>query len=185
MLGRFRTSQYRYSRLSAAGEKGDEALSSQQESTEELIHPPRTKQPSIAPYSAIICVLCTIANVSTLLYSQSRPSTFNLSLYELQLPSRTDLKNLRRPSQFVGLNKIERPFPPVHTEIINFPLLVGRVDEANPWSAIPEGPDTRRIFNSGIEARKVEVRGSVSYIFLRRNACSDACTRSRRSFNFA
>jgi hypothetical protein len=162
MLERFRASQYRYSRLSPAGDKGDETLSSH-DSTDELTHNPAPARTSrTALYATIVCVLCTLANLSILVYDRLHPSTVNLSLYELQSPMRTDLINLRRPSQFLGLDKVKRPSPPVHKETINFPFIVGRVDGANPRRVITGGSESRIISTSGIEARKVEAKGTVS-----------------------
>lgn len=163
MFGRIRLSQYPYTRLSSAGDKDDETVS--HGSTEELTHVPAlSQQPRISLYATVVCVLCAIANILLLVYSRSHLSTVNLNIYELQSPMRTDLINLRRPSQYLGLDRVERPSPPVHKEIINFPFIVGRVDKADPQGVITGARESRRISPSGIEARKVEAKQSVSRV---------------------
>lgn len=164
MLRLFRMSQYRYSRLSSTSDNGDETLysntSEEALQTQLVLEPPvsNKRRSWIALSPVLLCILCTIANVLVLFYHRSHPSTFNLSLYELQ--SRTDLTNLRRPNQFKGLNKIERPSPPVHREIINFPFIVGRVDAANPNTVVTGGRGSHRVLH-GVDGKKIEARGSV------------------------
>jgi len=114
-------------------------------------------------YPAFICMLTALLSIFVLSLKSLHPSTVNLSIYELQSPRRTDLVNLRRPSQFVGLEKINRSSVEHELSVINFPFLVGRVDSEHPKSVVTDGPASRAIF-SGVESRKVEMTHSITTV---------------------
>lgn len=113
-------------------------------------------------------MLCAAASIFLYNSPQYHARATSPSLYDLQHPSSGILGTLRRPSQFPGLENIERPHIATGREIINFPIVVGRVDEANSRTVITGGPDSH-VQRQGLEARKVEVWGSVSAIHV--NIC--------------
>ncbi|KAJ7097072.1 hypothetical protein B0H15DRAFT_773529 [Mycena belliarum] len=45
--------------------------------------------------------------------------------------SRNDIATLRRPSQYIGFDKIHRPFPPLTRQFKNHPLVLTQVDSRN------------------------------------------------------
>jgi len=73
-------------------------------------------------------------------------------------------KPLERPSQFIGLDKLERPTPPIHKESVNFPNVLGRVDSSDPSKVITYGPLSRRFGLDGFEARRAEISKTVSTV---------------------
>ncbi|KAK0194295.1 hypothetical protein F5146DRAFT_428610 [Armillaria mellea] len=88
----------------------------------------------------IIAVLCTIVNIVL---------TTSLPVINLQHPpralSRQDISLLRRPSQFIGFDKIERPSPPKPRRFYNYPILVATVDSAAADKAF--GHDLKRVMS--------------------------------------
>lgn len=76
-------------------------------------------------FLTLVCVVCTLANLLVLRITEFK---------EANPPKPT---NLRRPSQFPGLDKIERPVPPTERSIVNFPFLVARVDKRSPRKVVP------------------------------------------------
>lgn len=87
----------------------------------------RISLPTVNYFSVRVCVaiavLCTIVNVvltasSPMVASQHSPRAF----------SRKDIALLRRPSQFIGFDKIERPSPPKPRQFHNYPILVATID---------------------------------------------------------
>lgn len=74
-----------------------------------------------------VCVVCTLLNVLLLaLMARMQPATPSATPL-----TRKDLWMLRRPSQYMYLDEIERPFPPTHRHFDNFPLAVSHVDRSN------------------------------------------------------
>ncbi|KAE9388829.1 hypothetical protein BT96DRAFT_1025284 [Gymnopus androsaceus JB14] len=118
-------------------------------------------------YLALLCMFTAVLStiIALTAAAQHRSSVVNLSLYDLQSPLRTDLRGLRRPSQFMGLEKINRTGlqPPHELSIFNFPFVVARVDELDPKSIITMGPNSH-IVVKGIDIRKVEVTDCISTV---------------------
>jgi hypothetical protein len=159
MLFRFSRTNYRLISSSPIDHDGT--------SVEETVMPEPTGSHSImtSVFSPILypSIFCGISGIlSILLYVHlGIPSTSNLSLYELQ--ARKDLVNLRRPSQFMGLDKVNRTSesslnPGI--SIINFPFMVARVDEKNVHDVITDGPDSHFMAN-GLEVRKIQISSRV------------------------
>lgn len=102
---------------------------------------PATVQLSLWPL--IVCLLCTL---------------FNVALYHLPIPMAAattptsitgqDMWRLRRPSQYIRLEEIARPSPPVPRHFDNYPIVVVQVDSAHQDRAI-DGHARRYMVNSG------------------------------------
>lgn len=107
--------------------------------------------------SAVLCLLTACVSILVMLVAQ-RPSINNLSLFDLQSKSLQDnLQGVRRPSQFMGLEKINHTSTQ-ELSIINFPFLVARIDESRPSSVLTSG----QIVIDGLETSLVEITRSVS-----------------------
>ncbi|KAJ6555856.1 hypothetical protein B0H19DRAFT_947805 [Mycena capillaripes] len=67
-------------------------------------------------------------NVGTYIHAR-----LNYRYYERPLSaySHRDVAALRRPSQFIGFDKIQRPSPPIFRQFKNFPILLAQVDSVN------------------------------------------------------
>ncbi|TCD64207.1 hypothetical protein EIP91_004441 [Steccherinum ochraceum] len=132
LVSLFRRSQQHYDRL--ASDSSEESTSSKTSSSEDLLEKDGGKKHEASSntifYLTLVCVVCTLINLLV------------LRVAEYKEANPPPLKNLRRPSQFPGLDKIERPVPPIERSIINFPFVVGRVDKQNPRKVVPENaPD--------------------------------------------
>ena len=88
-----------------------------------------------------LCVLCTIANgaLSLLpsLQSRTQASPHSLRLSDIADIRTSDIGNLRRPSQFINFDKINRPSPPAQYDFANYPILTAPVDSANVHKVFP------------------------------------------------
>ena len=76
-------------------------------------------------WAVIICTVCTVMNAAFL------ASTFRLGSTEsssIPAPTREDTWRLRRPSQYINLDSIQRPVPPTPRHFDNFPLSVTQAD---------------------------------------------------------
>lgn len=98
---------------------------------------PATLQLSLWPL--IVCLLCTLLNIV---------------LYHLPVPitpasiTGQDIWRLRRPSQYIRLDEIARPSPPVSRRFDNYPIVVVQVDSAHQDRVI-DGHAHRHMVNSG------------------------------------
>ncbi|KAJ6584726.1 hypothetical protein B0H19DRAFT_1106279 [Mycena capillaripes] len=109
--------------------------------------------------SAVLCLLTACVSILVMVVAQ-RPSTNNLSLFDLQSKSLQDsLQGVRRPSQFLGLEKINRTSTH-ELSIINFPFLVARIDESRPSSVLTGG----RVEIDGLETHLVEITRTISSV---------------------
>lgn len=87
----------------------------------------------------VFCLICTVANIALLRlepppkYSFPSSTTFLTS----RGVSRKDLDNLRRPSQFVGFEKLQRVGTPATKSFVNFPLVLAQIDSSDPTRTAP------------------------------------------------
>ncbi|TFY55970.1 hypothetical protein EVJ58_g7916 [Rhodofomes roseus] len=91
-------------------------------------------------WAVAICMVCTMLNAMFL------ASTFR-SDHSLLAPSvtsipRKDIWKLRRPNQYIGLDEIERPTPPLPKQFDNFPIAVAQVDSLDVGRVIENGLKT-------------------------------------------
>ncbi|KAI0078432.1 hypothetical protein K474DRAFT_923383 [Panus rudis PR-1116 ss-1] len=102
---------------------------------------------------AIACLLCILIHLAIL-------------RVEYRSAVQPVLANLRRPTQFVGLDRVNRTFPPPDDVIVNFPFVVGLVDEMRPSEIVSNLPLAPNVHNhpGDREARKIQVTKSVSTI---------------------
>ena len=74
-----------------------------------------------------ICVVCALLNALLLmLMKQMQPAAPSATSL-----ARHDLWTLRRPSQYMYLDEIERPVPPTPRHFDNFPLAVSHIDRSD------------------------------------------------------
>lgn len=104
----------------------------------------RVSQPTVNYFSIRVCViiavLCTLVNIIV---------TTSFPMIDLPHParalSRQDISLLRRPSQFIGFDNIERPSPPKPRRFHNYPILVATIDSAAADKAF--GHDLKRVMS--------------------------------------
>ncbi|KZT68641.1 hypothetical protein DAEQUDRAFT_692312 [Daedalea quercina L-15889] len=76
---------------------------------------------------AIVCVFCAIIN--TVLFVRLPAA---LGLPGEKAAASINIADLRRPSQYIQLDFVERPSPPHHREFDNHPILVSIIDSQHP-----------------------------------------------------
>lgn len=108
----------------------------------------------------VFCLLTACTSTVVMLSGSQHMHTDNLSLYDLQSKVLEDtILDISRPSQFMGLEKINRTS--IHELfIINFPFLVTRVDKTHPSSILTNG----HTIVDGIDMRRVEVTQNVRIV---------------------
>ena len=112
-------------------------------------------------WSIIICLACTLANAILLRFDQ--PSVpYSTSLTSV---TRADMAKLRRPNQFIGLDKIKRPFPIEPKTTTNYPIVLAIVDSDKPNGVFSDDPKRHMTWKGMIspEERKVEVSKTVCF----------------------
>lgn len=110
--------------------------------------------------SAFVCLLCTLANV---LVGISVTTHFTPSTTRKEM-THADMRNLRRPSQFIGFDRISRPSPPMPRTFDTFPILLAQVDQDNP-ARVFEDDMRRYMTRAGTvnpEDRRMLIDSSVS-----------------------
>lgn len=123
--------------------------------------------------SLVVCVATLILNAILLYIFKRTISSYpepNVDIYALNHYIPPPDEKLRRPSQYKGLDKLNRTsLEGVRVEermsIINFPVVVGRVDGSrNGMGRVITGGKESRRFDLGVgfEARAVEVSNDVS-----------------------
>jgi len=85
-----------------------------------------------------VCIICTAINLlSTWSQSSSRPYTFPsaTSFISTRGMTRKDIDRLRRPSQFIGLDKIHRNVTQTSDtkSFVNFPMFMAHIDASQPY----------------------------------------------------
>jgi hypothetical protein len=82
-----------------------------------------------------LCILSTFTNLAIFCLSLRQASpTPNLN--------RDAIRNLRRPSQYIGFDTIPRPAPPTPKNFSNYPFLLTQVDASQPNKILP--PSTKK-----------------------------------------
>lgn len=121
----FRRPQQHYDRLSLDSEDSDSTkISSVDDLQEKDAEEKQESSSNVIFYLTLVCVVCTLANLLV------------LRITEFKEANPPQPKNLRRPSQFPGLDRIERPVPPIERSIVNFPFVVARIDQQNPRKVV-------------------------------------------------
>ncbi|KAF8155878.1 hypothetical protein B0H34DRAFT_675988 [Crassisporium funariophilum] len=115
----------------------------------------------IYSWAVIICLVCTIVNC-ILTFSDDFPAIIN-PIFSVD---RNQYNNLRRPSPFIGLEKIKRPAHPTPRTLINYPQIIAQVDSANKHKVFDDDPK-RFMSHTGFvspEDRRVKITKTVSTI---------------------
>ncbi|THV07196.1 hypothetical protein K435DRAFT_383061 [Dendrothele bispora CBS 962.96] len=113
--------------------------------------------------STAFCVLTACLSILILILNSPVPSKDNLSLYDLQSSEYSGmLRGVRRPSQFMGLDKINRTADHA-LSIVNLPFLIGRVDKGQPRLVNADGSRGRMEINGNV-ARKIEITRDFSTV---------------------
>lgn len=134
--------------------------------THGLTHKQRWQPSSIiSRLSFAVCIICTIFNLSLAFFYKSTTSTVVQSASYASL-RREDIANLRRPSQFIGFDQIQRQTPPLPRQFNNYPILLAQVDAADPDKVFEQ--DLRRymahVGTIEPEDKRVLVTQSVSHL---------------------
>ncbi|KLO16596.1 hypothetical protein SCHPADRAFT_887665 [Schizopora paradoxa] len=119
----------------------------------------------------LFCILCTFINVAIVAFvsPNSSLSAASTTLDRTDLISAfrsEDISKLRRPSQFIRFDEIQRPSPPIPRQFDNHPILIAQVDRDRPDHVF--GEVTRQYMASPgtitPEDRRVLVTPSISTI---------------------
>ncbi|KAJ7484283.1 hypothetical protein FB451DRAFT_1028782 [Mycena latifolia] len=92
--------------------------------------------PSRLPYASLcLCLLFTLVNIAvTVVSERTSPPT---------VPAPVTHKNihlLRRPSQYIRFNEIQRPSPPLPRQFNNYPIALAQIDAVDAGKIFEEDP---------------------------------------------
>ncbi|KAF4614533.1 hypothetical protein D9613_002456 [Agrocybe pediades] len=108
------------------------------------LRPGHTRSDRLAWAAIVVSCICLILNLMTLRWSSSSdPYTFpsSSSFPSSRGLTRKDIDTLRRPSQFIGFDKIHRNATLQQSEVksfVNFPMLMAQVDASRPNMKVTE-----------------------------------------------
>ena len=144
----------------------DSNLSGIDEEPDEETYATRLGSTNVAPtgsslWAVFICLLCTVVNLG-LFHASSR--TLPPSPASMSSLTRQDIFKLRRPSQYIRLDEISRPSPPVERQFKNYPIMVSQVDSSSP-NKVVDGAAHMHMVHSGTivpEEARVHVSPTVS-----------------------
>lgn len=86
-------------------------------------------------FSAILSILCLVANVIVSLNLKYPPSA---STGPSSMPkSYTDIQSLRRPSSFIRFDEVLRQSPPIPRQFNNYPATLSQVDSTDRTKVFP------------------------------------------------
>lgn len=115
----------------------------------------------------IICILCSSVNLFAL-YKVSEQDTYSLT--------RDDIPNLRRPSQFIGLEKVKslKPAPIIPRHLVNYPMVLAPTDHREPGKVFPQDPKAFKAVQgmASAEERRFLVSRTVRSDYI---LCSGCC----------
>ncbi|KAG1812211.1 uncharacterized protein BJ212DRAFT_1520413 [Suillus subaureus] len=119
---------------------------------------------AVLHWPLVVVILCTFINlllVSTPAFLQGS------SVSPDELITRKNVHLLRRPSQYIRFDEIERTSPPILREFTNFPMSVSLVDHSAPSHVFNDylAMRTTRTGTISPDDRKVHVTQTVSTIF--------------------
>lgn len=91
----------------------------------------RNRLPS---WAMIACIVCTIANLASIYFFPPSSTVPQSVAFLLESPrlTRQEISRLRRPSQFVGLDRIHHHLSSDVKPFVNKPFLSARIDVSNP-----------------------------------------------------
>lgn len=118
-------------------QNGDDS-SSDADSLEGAVPVVRQKRSSLGSWAMAVCVLCTVINLGTTFWSP--PAYPAAAQKPLSAYTPNDVRLLRRPNQYVGLEKVQRPTPPEPRNFTNYPLVILPIDSANPKKVFDHDP---------------------------------------------
>ena len=146
----------------------------------------KEKRSALGPWTVGICILCTLINLGTTIWSPPKLSA-SPSTPPLASITPNDVRLLRRPNQYIGLEKVTRPSPPEPKSFTNYPIVILPIDSANPRKVFDHDPK-RHSSQVGVitpEERRVVVTDTVRSImmlaFVTKTDSSSSC---RLSSNF-
>lgn len=123
---------------------------------------------SSSSLAVVICVLCTMANAVVSLYAQF-PSSNGLESFDFlrRTPrlARQDISKLRRPSQFIGFDRINRSLAPEAKQLTNYPFLMSQIDSSSEYTVTNSAESTRDMTEIGMivhERSRMTVTNTVS-----------------------
>lgn len=109
----------------------------------DLGHSSRSTQGLFTRLCFALCITCTGLNIVLALVQHGSADASVTSTYPPDLRyavPRKEIHNLRRPSQFIRFDEIQRPSPPEPKQFNNYPFLLAQVDSVDIDSVFPEDP---------------------------------------------
>lgn len=109
-------------------------------------------------FAIVLCTCLTIVNIVVASRSRTHVAPHLIRSYR-----DVDIQSLRRPSQFIGLDTVARPSPPIPRNITIYPTVLAQIDEQNPDMVFDDDPKhyTRRVGTISLEDRRVQITDSV------------------------
>ncbi|KAF9464587.1 hypothetical protein BDZ94DRAFT_1161693 [Collybia nuda] len=113
--------------------------------------------------SLIICLICTTINIlltARLEFSNpTPPQPASLSSHYIN--------HLRRPSQYIRFDEINRPSPPIPKQFVNYPILLTQIDASDKRKVFEDDPRRRMTHIGTISPgdKRVLVTNRISTIF--------------------
>lgn len=125
----------------------------------EAIQRTKPERNGISPqWAVIICLLCTIVNCLVTIDGSHVTSPRSIPIIQ-----KGQYDNLKRPSPFIGLEKLRRPTPPESRTLLNYPQIIAQIDAQYPNKVFDDDP-RRYMSHTGYvspEDRRVLITPSV------------------------
>lgn len=88
--------------------------------------------------TVLFCFACVAINWSISIAQTSSPA--NLSGVDVRSISRNQYHTLRRPSPFIGFDRISRASPPIPRSLLNYPVAIALVNSSHPDQIFSDDP---------------------------------------------
>lgn len=98
----------------------------------------KPKRSALGTGTLVVCVVCTVINIATTFFVLPPSPTKPQRAPGSYTPA--EVRVMRRPNQYIGLEKITRIEPPKHYEVTNYPLVMLPIDSAHPHKAHESDP---------------------------------------------
>ena len=118
-----------YSALRTEDTDGDSVES------ESTLIPSKPRRSTYGTWTLVVCVVCTVINVATVFFSSHTEAKVPRP-FSSYTPA--EIRLLRRPNQYIGLEKVARP--PQQLNFTNHPMIMLPIDSAYPDKVFDVSP---------------------------------------------
>ena len=115
------------------------------------------------PWTLVVVIACTLINVALSVFPALFTQRKEVSQAD-RVITRQNLHLLPRPNQYIGLDEIQRPVPPVSRQLNTYPILLSLVDAASPDTVFDDDFAAQMVHSGFItpDDRRVRVTSTVS-----------------------